>query len=104
MKLKTILPTLALACGTAWAQPAQVSGIDKANMDLTANPGTDFYQYATGGWREAHPLTAEYARYSQFELLAENNRRQLRDGALDELKKKLFEDLTAYRHSEENNF
>ena len=32
------------------------------------------------------------------------NRRQLRDGALDELKKKLFEDLTAYRHSEENNF
>ena len=79
MKLKTILPTLALACGTAWAQPAQVSGIDKANMDLTANPGTDFYQYATGGWREAHPLTAEYARYSQFELLAENNRRQLRE-------------------------
>ena len=79
MKLKTILPTLALACGTAWAQPAQVSGIDKANMDLTANPGTDFYQYATGGWREAHPLTAEYARYSQFELLAENTRRQLRE-------------------------
>ena len=89
MKLKTILPTLALACGTAWAQPAQVSGIDKANMDLTANPGTDFYQYATGGWREAHPLTAEYARYSQFELLAENNRRQLRE---------LIEDLAATQH------
>ncbi|MDY5767758.1 MAG: M13 family metallopeptidase [Alloprevotella sp.] len=89
MKLKTILPTLALACGTAWAQPAQVSGIDKANMDLTANPGTDFYQYATGGWREAHPLTAEYARYSQFELLAENNRRQLRE---------LIEGLAATQH------
>ena len=89
MKLKTFLPTLALACGTAWAQPAQVSGIDKANMDLTANPGTDFYQYATGGWREAHPLTAEYARYSQFELLAENNRRQLRE---------LIEDLAATQH------
>ena len=89
MILKTILPTLALACGTAWAQPAQVSGIDKANMDLTANPGTDFYQYATGGWREAHPLTAEYARYSQFELLAENNRRQLRE---------LIEGLAATQH------
>ena len=89
MKLKTILPTLALACGTAWAQPAQVSGIDKANMDLTANPGTDFYQYATGGWREAHPLTAEYARYSQFELLAENNRRHLRE---------LIEGLAATQH------
>ena len=89
MKLKTILPTLALACGTAWAQPAQVSGIDKANMDLTANPGTDFYQYATGGWRKAHPLTAEYARYSQFELLAENNRRQLRE---------LIEGLAATQH------
>ncbi len=89
MKLKTILPTLAMACGAAFAQPAQMSGIDKANMDLNADPGTDFYQYATGGWREAHPLTAEYARYSQFELLAENNRRQLRE---------LIEGLAAKEH------
>ena len=78
MNIKTFLPTLAMFAGTTLAQQPLASGLDKANMDLTAKPGTDFYRYATGGWSEAHPLTAEYARYSQFEALAENNRKQLR--------------------------
>lgn len=79
MKIKTVLPTLAMVASSALAQHPLASGLDKANMDLTAKPGTDFYRYATGGWSEAHPLTAEYARYSQFEALAENNRKQLRE-------------------------
>ena len=63
MNIKYILPALALATTSAWAQQNELSsGIDKANMDLTANPGVDFYQYATGGWTAAHPLTPEYAR------------------------------------------
>ena len=54
-----MLPALALAATSAWAQQQdnQSSGIDKANMDLSVKPGTDFYQYATGGWTAAHPLT-----------------------------------------------
>ena len=79
MNIKTFLPTLAMFAGTTLAQQPLASGLDKANMDLTAKPGTDFYRYATGGWSDAHPLTAEYARYSQFEALAENNRKQLRE-------------------------
>ena len=54
------------------------SGIDKSDMDTTIAPGTDFYQYATGGWQKSHPLTAEYSRYGSFDLLAENTSKQLR--------------------------
>lgn len=81
MNIKYLLPTFALVMGNAFAQQADVlsSGLDKANMDLTAKPGTDFYQYATGGWQKAHPLTAEYSRYAQFDALAENNRKQLNE-------------------------
>lgn len=79
MKIKTVLPTLAMVASSALAQHPLASGLDKANMDLTVKPGADFYRYATGGWCDVHPLTAEYARYSQFEALNENNHKQLRE-------------------------
>ncbi len=93
MNIKYFLPALALAASSAWAQQQDnlSSGIDKANMDLTAKPGTDFYQYATGGWTAAHPLTPEYSRYAQFDALAENNRKQLR---------KLIEEMAAKQHKQ----
>ena len=31
-------------------------GLNRADMDLTVNPGDDFYQYAGGGWIKANPL------------------------------------------------
>lgn len=79
MKIKTVLPTLAMVASSALAQHPLASGLDKANTDLTVKPGADFYRYATGGWCDVHPLTAEYARYSQFEALNENNHKQLRE-------------------------
>ena len=82
MKLKhpllaTMAITLLAACGSH--QAPLTSGIDPANLDTTAAPGTDFYRYATGGWSDAHPLTAEYARFGSFDQLAENNNKQLRE-------------------------
>lgn len=93
MNIKYFLPALALAASSAWAQQQDnlSSGIDKVNMDLTAKPGTDFYQYATGGWTAAHPLTPEYSRYAQFDALAENNRKQLRE---------LIEEMAAKQHKQ----
>ena len=43
MKLKSILLTLTMAATSSFAQQQLSSGIDKANMDLTAKPGSDFY-------------------------------------------------------------
>ena len=81
MKLKNTLPLMALtlltACGGSTAP--LTTGINLDNLDTTAAPGTDFYRYATGGWADSHPLTAEYARFGSFDLLAENNNVQLRE-------------------------
>ena len=54
------------------------SGIDLANLDSTYQPGADFYMYATGGWQKSHPLTDEYSRFGSFDILQENNNKQLR--------------------------
>ena len=80
MKIKHILPFMAISFLTACGgqQAALTTGIDLNNLDTTAVPGTDFYQYACGGWMKAHPLTAEYSRFGSFDQLGENNNEQLR--------------------------
>lgn len=55
------------------------AGIDPVNMDTTVTAGNDFYQYACGGWLKNNPLTDEYSSYGSFDVLAENNRQQLKD-------------------------
>jgi len=62
-----------------WGEKTLSSGIDLANLDTTFLPGTDFYEYATHGWQMAHPLTAEYSRFGSFDVLYENNNKQLRE-------------------------
>ncbi len=54
-------------------------GVDRANLDMSVAPQTDFYDYACGGWMKANPLKPEFARYGTFDELRENNRRQLRE-------------------------
>jgi putative endopeptidase len=56
---------------------AQTPGLDFSNMDTSATPGTDFFQYACGGWMKKNPIPNEYARFGTFDQLAENNRKQL---------------------------
>lgn len=88
MNTRFYLPLIALAVVTSAynskKEAVESGGIQVANLDPTAGPGTDFYQYACGGWIKAHPLTDEYARFGSFDLLAENNREQLK-GLIEEL-------------------
>ena len=54
-------------------------GVKPENLDTTAVPGDDFFQYACGGWNASHPLTAEYSRYGSFDKLGEDNKQQLKE-------------------------
>ena len=81
--MKKLMAMIALATammtGCQQGDKTLSSGIDLANLDTTYLPGADFYEYATHGWQVANPLTAEYSRYGSFDVLQENNNKQLRD-------------------------
>ncbi len=72
-----MLSFMALAsCGQ---QAEKAPALDLSNLDTTVSPKVDFYQYATGGWQVKNPLRPEFARFGSFDVIAENNQKQLND-------------------------
>jgi putative endopeptidase len=47
--------------------------IDKTGMDLTKNPGDDFYNYASGNWIKNNPVPAKETRWGSFNILRDFN-------------------------------
>lgn len=78
MKKRTMIAACLLAAMSVNAQN-QTSGIDKKNMDLSIKPGTDFYQYAAGGWLKNNPLDAEHTSNGAFVDLFEQNQVRIQE-------------------------
>lgn len=82
--LSAMLCLMATSCSLSNRPAALTAGIDTANLDTTACPGADFYQFASGGWIKSHPLPPEYSRFGTFDELAETTTDQIR-GLIQEL-------------------
>lgn len=95
MRKRKMFPFLAAgivalaSCNTPQKEVVKIAAINPANMDTTVAAGTDFYEYACGGWIKNNPLKPEYARFGTFDQLLENNQEQLRV---------LIEELSAMPH------
>lgn len=83
MRKRKMFPFLAAgivalaSCNTPQKEVVKIAAINPANMDTTVAAGTDFYEYACGGWIKNNPLKPEYARFGTFDQLLENNQEQL---------------------------
>lgn len=54
--------------------PPTMRSFDAAAIDKTADPCTDFYQYACGNWVKHNPIPSDQVRWGTFSILQERNR------------------------------
>ncbi len=73
-------------CGAAGAESTSADtaaqenhGFDLANLDRSASPCDNFFQFADGGWVKSHPIPPAYAAWGTFSILHDHNEDVLHD-------------------------
>ena len=68
-----------VGCAGGSVKRESVPAIDTTNFDKTIALNEDFYEHATRGWQQKHPLKPEFSRYGSFDMLRETNEKQINE-------------------------
>ena len=69
---------LAIVAVPATMNAEHLKSLDPKGFDKNVAAGQDFYQHVNKGWMESHPLTPEYSRYGQFNILNDSSNNRVR--------------------------
>ncbi len=72
-----------LFAASGLAQAPHTKSLDLTKVSKDVKPGDDFYLFVNQTWMQEHPLTGEYARFGNFDLLRDTAQEQVRSLVLD---------------------
>ncbi len=70
---------LLAACSAPGAGDTNAHGLDLAGMDLTAQPGDDFYGFGNGNWMKSTEIPADKSSWGNFAILANEANKRVAD-------------------------
>ncbi|MDE6316549.1 MAG: M13 family metallopeptidase, partial [Muribaculaceae bacterium] len=79
MKLTKFAFAMAITLTGCTSQSEHLKSLNPDYFDKNTPVGEDFYMHVNRGWLEAHPLTDEFARYGNFNILADTAEVRVRD-------------------------
>jgi putative endopeptidase len=68
---------LATACTNKTTKNEVKPDFTDNTMDMSVNPGENFYLYANGTWKQNNPLPEDKSRYGSFDVLREKARKDV---------------------------
>ena len=71
MKLSTLFASVLCIA------PACFADFNPQNMDTSAKPSVDFFEYADGNWMKTNTIPADHATLGTFDILNDDNERKL---------------------------
>ena len=71
--------TLAGITACTGSRAEHLKSLDASLVNDSIPAGTDFYEHVTEKWQKAHPLTAEYSRYGQFNVLNDSSENRVKE-------------------------
>lgn len=80
MKLTKVTTFFALSSLIVLGASAKehLKSLDAKGIDKSVSSTEDFYKHVNKGWLESHPLTPEYSRYGQFNILSDSSNNRVR--------------------------
>jgi len=82
MKIVKIALAMTIAL-TGCTKAPQTKSLDLSKLSDSISAGEDFYLYVNQNWMEEHPLTGEYARFGNFDLLRDTAQERVRQIVTD---------------------
>ena len=97
MKLIKFALAMTIALTGCSQKAPHTKSLDLSKLTDSIAPGEDFYLHVNKAWMEEHPLTGEYARFGNFDLLRDTAQEQVRRLVLEVAESKPAEGSVAYK-------